>query len=112
MEKIIKKEVGRRISILLAYNNKSSKELANELNVSLDTISRFIEGTKSPNLVQIVKIAKFFDIEINQLICTDANQSIYIYENQCLENVKKDLSQRLDGLKRRIIESQSDTSNS
>lgn len=42
--------------------------LANYLNVSIKTISHWETGYSEPSIVQLVKLADFFDVTIDELV--------------------------------------------
>lgn len=68
-------------SKLVEYNLSKSKALK-LLNVDKDVFEEIISGTaKQPNLIHVVKIAEFLDIDINNFIKA-------ILKNQSLENIK------------------------
>lgn len=68
MQDNIKKEIGIKINTLLALQNKKQKDLAKELGVSDNTISYFAKGERAPNLEQIIKISKIFNVSTDYLL--------------------------------------------
>ena len=57
-----------RIKVLLTEKNKSSRELAKQLNCSETTVSRWCTNDVQPNLETFHKIALFLKIETRELI--------------------------------------------
>ncbi|MHA1888344.1 MAG: transcriptional regulator [Promethearchaeia archaeon] len=51
----------------------SQQELAEAVGVSRQMISYIENGTKKPNLILALKIAKFFDIPVSQLFELDVS---------------------------------------
>ena len=68
MQDNIKKEIGIKINTLLALQNKKQKDLAKELGVSDNTISYFAKGERAPNLEQIIKMSKIFNVSTDYLL--------------------------------------------
>ena len=62
------KIIGYRINAALASENKKQKELAKELGVTDNTISYFCSGKRTPNISQIVKIAKYLNVSADYLL--------------------------------------------
>ena len=57
-----------RIRVALAEKNKSNKWLAEQIGVSVITMSRWVNNRMQPSLDQLVKMAKALDIEVTELI--------------------------------------------
>ena len=68
MQDNIKKEIGIKINTLLALQNKKQKDLAKEIGVSDNTISYFAKGERAPNLEQIIKMSKIFNVSADYLL--------------------------------------------
>ena len=64
----IKKTVGSQINKLLAINNVKQKELAAYLSIPDNTVSYFVKGARVPNIEQIIKIAKYFNVSTDYLL--------------------------------------------
>lgn len=64
----INKTIGLRINELLAIKNIKQKELAKVLGVTDNTISYFVSGKRTPNISQIIEIAKFFDVSTDYIL--------------------------------------------
>ncbi len=48
--------------------NIGQKDLANALNVSVKTVSHWETGYTEPSIAQLITIANFFDIPIDELV--------------------------------------------
>lgn len=57
-----------RIKVVLAEKNKTNKWLAEQLNKSYVTISRWCTNEIQPSLENLYKIAQVLDIDIKDLI--------------------------------------------
>jgi len=57
-----------RIRVALAEKNKSSKWLAEQIGVSVITMSRWVNNRMQPSLDQLVKMANALDIDVTELI--------------------------------------------
>lgn len=62
------KTIGEKIDTLLKENNIKQKELAEILQVTDNTISYFVRGTRTPNLQQIINIANYFNVSTDYLL--------------------------------------------
>lgn len=62
------KIIGEKIDTLLKENNIKQKELAEFLQVTDNTISYFVRGTRTPNLQQIISISNYFDVSTDYLL--------------------------------------------
>ena len=65
----IKKMIGERIGLALKNADKKQKELAQYLNISDNTVSYFVNGSRTPNTEQIIKIADFLNVSADYLLC-------------------------------------------
>ena len=63
-----RKIIGCRINKLLAINNVKQKELAAYLSIPDNTVSYFVKGARVPNIEQIIKIAKYFNVSTDYLL--------------------------------------------
>ena len=55
----------------MSENNITQGKLAEVLNVKQQTISRYITGEREPDIDVIIKIAKFFNLTVGQLVGTE-----------------------------------------
>ncbi|MBP3304102.1 MAG: helix-turn-helix transcriptional regulator [Muribaculaceae bacterium] len=67
-------EVRNRIKAVLAERNLTSKWLANNLNKSVNTVSRWCSNRTQPSLEQLQIIADVLNTDIRSLITTHSNQ--------------------------------------
>lgn len=79
--------IGERIYNLRKEKGLSQEQLAIQLNVSRQSISKWELGESNPELVNIVEIAKIFDVS------TD-----YLLQNKTEDNISSDRSNSLDFL--------------
>lgn len=57
-----------RLKVVLAEKRKTNKWLAEQLNKTEMTVSRWAQNRSQPSLEQLVEIAKVLDIEVKDLI--------------------------------------------
>ena len=57
-----------RLKIVLVENKKTSKWLAEQLNVNPSTVSKWCTNTSQPPLETIIRISKLLNIDIKELI--------------------------------------------
>ncbi len=57
-----------RIKVVLAEKRVTGKWLAQELNVSAVTTSRWCSNVSQPDLATLVKIAELLDVDVKDLI--------------------------------------------
>ncbi len=79
--------IGERIYNLRKEKGLSQEQLANKLDVSRQSISKWELGESNPEIVNIVQLAKVFDVS------TD-----YLLQNKTNDNVSSDKSNSLDVL--------------
>ena len=58
----------KKLSILLEEKNITQRELADKINVTEVTISRYLSGERSPRIEIVNKIAEYFDVSIDYLL--------------------------------------------
>lgn len=68
MTDAFKIKVGENLRFFLETQGKSQKMLADYLNVSESTVSKYINGSRSPDVEQIVRIAFFFGTSTDELL--------------------------------------------
>lgn len=56
------------LSTLLEEKNITQRELADKINVTEVTISRYLSGERSPRIEIVNKIAEYFDVSIDYLL--------------------------------------------
>lgn len=57
-----------RIKVVLVEKNKTGKWLANELDKSPCTVSKWCQNSIQPDLVTLDKIAKLLNIDVKELL--------------------------------------------
>lgn len=65
---MINKTIGCRINQLLAEKDVKQKDLARKLGVTDNTVSYFVSGARKPNIEQIIKIAKYFNVSTDYIL--------------------------------------------
>lgn len=73
--------IGENIKILRLQKNITRKELAQKINVTDVTISRYENNTREPGIQTLNKIAVALNVDINQLL--DNNESQNDLSNYC-----------------------------
>ena len=58
--------IGKKLQSLLKERNISRKELAASMDVSVQTIYRWENGDRIPDIVTLMKLAKLFDVPIDE----------------------------------------------
>lgn len=66
----------KKLSILLEEKNITQRELAEKINVTEVTISRYLSGERSPRIEIVSKIAEFFGVSIDFLLGKEETASI------------------------------------
>jgi len=56
------------LGILVDRTGKTLQELAEELNISTATLSRYLAGDRTPELSYVIKISKYFNISLDWLL--------------------------------------------
>ena len=70
--------LGEKIYELRTKNNLSQGDLANELNVSRQSISKWENGNSTPDLEKIVKLADIFNVSLDELIKNEEKEETII----------------------------------
>lgn len=66
----------KKLSILLEEKNITQRELAEKINVTEVTISRYLSGERSPRIEIVSKIAEFFGVSIDYLLGKEETTNI------------------------------------
>ena len=61
-------EFSKNLKVLRKENKLDQATLAKELNVSLKTISHWETGYTEPSITQLIAIASYFNVTIDELI--------------------------------------------
>lgn len=67
-ERVLLRSLGEKIKILRKERNITQKDLANKLNVSLDTIKNWEQGYNYPSIDLLLTIAKYFKCDFDYLL--------------------------------------------
>lgn len=59
-----------RIKIVLVEKDKTGRWLAEQLGVSVTTISRWCSNSTQPDLITLARIATLLDVDIKELIAS------------------------------------------
>ena len=57
-----------KIKELMNSRNVSQRELANAINITESAMSRYISGERKPRVDILTKLARYFDVSIEELI--------------------------------------------
>ena len=57
-----------RLKVILAEKKRTNKWLSEQLNVTPSTVSKWCTNTSQPDLENLMKIAKLFDVELTDLV--------------------------------------------
>lgn len=79
-----------RLKDVIKEKNVTSKQLSELLGISETSISRIINGTQTPKLETLLKIANVLNIDIRELFIsnlTSNKQTIYIKENDTFKEI-------------------------
>ena len=79
-----------RLKEVLKEKGTTSKELSELLGISETSISRIINGTQTPKLETLLKIATALNVDIRELFVSNLvsnKQTIYIKENDTFKEV-------------------------
>lgn len=66
-----KKEYRNRIRVILSEKEVTNKTLAEKLNVSEMTVSRWVTNKIQPSMSQFIEISKLLNVDIKELIEVD-----------------------------------------
>lgn len=70
--------LGEKIYELRTQHNLSQGDLANELNVSRQSISKWENGNSTPDLEKIVKLAEIFKVSLDELIKNEEKETTIV----------------------------------
>ena len=68
MDKLTKKNVGKRLNEVLAQKNIMQKELAKHIGVTDNTVSYYLSGERCPDIEKLIEIAKFLNVSTDYLL--------------------------------------------
>lgn len=71
-------DFGKRLKYVMAYRQITSKQLSQDLFLSISTISGYCTGRRSPNIYHLLSLAKALNVSADYLIgCTDELRPLY-----------------------------------
>lgn len=68
------KTIGQKISMLRKKHNMTQDELAEELFVSRQAVSKWEIGRTAPSIDNVVELSLLFNISIEELLCLKEEQ--------------------------------------
>ncbi|MEG1482870.1 MAG: helix-turn-helix transcriptional regulator [Cetobacterium sp.] len=90
--------ISKNIKNLRVQNNLKQNDLAEKLGISRQALSNYENSTRVPDLFTIIRLAKVFNITIDQLIFSN------LYESPCISQFDKIRSDIIHFLKNKKIE--------
>ena len=83
------KDFGKKLKELRQKNNESQKELAEKLNITFQSISKWEQGMHFPDVFMVKKIADYYNVDINYFFdMKQKNKEVEIFEVKSLFNEK------------------------
>lgn len=79
-------EIGKKILELRKQKNLSQEQLANELNVSRQTVSKWENDIILPDLDNVVQLSRFFEISVDDLLGNSTTKNIEDTEKLSMNN--------------------------
>lgn len=61
------KIMNKKIDLLLATNNLTWQNLANNINMEIETLNNKLNGTEEWDTIEAVKVAKYLNITLDEL---------------------------------------------
>ena len=92
-----------KLTELLKKNNMSQKELAERLNVTEATVSRYIKGEREPNLNVVAQIANIFKVSLEELTGAELEASVADY-SQVKNLVARNASRLTNEQKKELLD--------
>lgn len=89
--------LGEKIYELRTQHNLSQGDLANELNVSRQSISKWENGNSTPDLEKIVKLAEIFNVSLDELIKNEEKEETIINTHEQLSATKPNAREKKIG---------------
>lgn len=66
-----------RLKELRKARGISQLKLAMDLNMAQNTISRYETGAREPSIAELIKIADYFCVSVDYLLCRTNDQKLY-----------------------------------
>lgn len=71
----INETIGLKIEELLESQGKKQKDLAEYLNINSNIVSYWCNGTRKPNIEQIIEISKYFNVSTDYILDVSQNKT-------------------------------------
>lgn len=71
----INETIGLKIEELLESQGKKQKDLAEYLNINSNIVSYWCNGTRKPNIEQIIEISKYFNVSTDYILDVSENKT-------------------------------------
>ena len=82
--------------------NITQEELANHLNVSRKSVSRWETGTNMPDLAILIELSKFYDVNIDEILNGQKRENNEVNIDETVSNVAAISDNTLNTIKRRM----------
>ena len=89
--------LGEKIYELRTQHNLSQGDLANELNVSRQSISKWENGNSTPDLEKIIKLAEIFSVSLDELIKNEEKEETIVNTPEQLTATKTNTREKKIG---------------
>lgn len=66
-----------KLKALRKQSNLLQKNVADFLGVSIITIRQYEQGTREPNIEKILKLAAFFNVSLDELLCFEDFKKVF-----------------------------------
>ena len=97
-------EISIKIMELRKSNNMSQEQLAEQLYVSRQAVSKWERGEALPDINNLAAIAKLFNVTIDSIVNGDVGRvEVVIQENQQSQSVKRQLTLEEKDIKNRAV---------
>lgn len=71
-------QFNERLKELRKQSNLLQKNVADFLGVSVITIRQYEQGTREPNIEKLLKLAAFFNVSLDDLLCFDDFKKVFL----------------------------------
>ena len=73
--------IAKTLAMLMLITGKSSNDIASYLGITRDTVSRWVEGTKTPGKDSLKDLAKYFGVDHIPMTKTELNRARGHYDD-------------------------------
>ena len=94
---------GENLKLIRKEKNMSQEQLAEKVNVSRQSVSKWETGESYPEMNNILELCKIFDCKLNDLIHTDMSDISSLDEEIVMEAVKFNDKKQKDKIDNEII---------